>query len=512
MRPPPRRHARTALLLLIGHLALTLWLSFTLGIWQDEAFSLDTTSGSAARTLHQALFFELQPPFYFLLLWAWRRLADGYVWARLLSVACATAALATLWTLARRHVGGRRAAVVLALLAAHPFVLWYATEIRVYALALLLASLLTLAFHDAFLEPQPRRLALTAYPALAVAGIYTQYYLAVVVAAHGAAALLLHRRRAIGWLALMLPAAMALAPLLLVLPRQVAEHTAPVHDTPSLLSAGRYILDLALQFLAPTMAWADVPGWLARPVALAALALAAWRWRRWDTRRRTAVVVAAAAGLGYALIAMRTGFGLLGERHLVGLYPVLVAVALAWAVTARTRTFAAAACGAAILVTLASWQRLTPLAKPLDAARVAAYIAARERPGDVIITVPSFTALALRYHYAGANAMIALPRPQRFDRYDLHDNIVTPAAIDAALSAAGHPRRAWLVMPADRCRYLDVDFGCGSVEAWVASHARIAGDAAFAHSQRVRLLEIEPHAGTAPPTAGAPDAAPRHHD
>ena len=240
MRVPPLCAAHGALLLLFGHLGLTLWLSATLGVWQDEAFSLDTKGGSAARTLHQALFFELQPPLYFLLLWAWRRLADGYDWARLLSVACTGAALAALWALARRHLDHRTATAGLPLLAGHPFVLWHATEIRVYALALLLAALLVLAFHDAFLESPPeRRWARAAYPALAMAAVYTQYYLATLVLAHALVVLLLHRHQLAGYVRRMLPAGLAVLPLALVLPRQVAEHTADVADHPGPGAAGR---------------------------------------------------------------------------------------------------------------------------------------------------------------------------------------------------------------------------------------------------------------------------------
>ena len=73
--------------LILLHLALTLFLAYRLNIWVDEAFSLHTSGRGVGYALHQALHFELQAPLYFVLLSAWRKIDSSIFFARLLSVA-----------------------------------------------------------------------------------------------------------------------------------------------------------------------------------------------------------------------------------------------------------------------------------------------------------------------------------------------------------------------------------------------------------------------------------------
>ena len=50
------------------NLAITVPLAAILNIWTDEAYALDTVSENLSYAITQAINFELQPPFYFILL------------------------------------------------------------------------------------------------------------------------------------------------------------------------------------------------------------------------------------------------------------------------------------------------------------------------------------------------------------------------------------------------------------------------------------------------------------
>src|SRR3954454_10573537 len=99
-KPTPSRWAVPALAGL--YLAIALPLAARLDIWIDEAYTLATTGQGLRHALHQALFFEQQPPLYFLLLSLWRMLDGGVFFARLFSVLCGLAALFAVAALSRR--------------------------------------------------------------------------------------------------------------------------------------------------------------------------------------------------------------------------------------------------------------------------------------------------------------------------------------------------------------------------------------------------------------------------
>src|SRR5437870_9561843 len=71
---------------LIAYACILIFLCYTLNIWEDESYSLHTTSNSLAMVIRQSYYFEAQPPVYFLLLSLWRHVDSGIFFARLLSL------------------------------------------------------------------------------------------------------------------------------------------------------------------------------------------------------------------------------------------------------------------------------------------------------------------------------------------------------------------------------------------------------------------------------------------
>ncbi len=74
-----------AVIALGANLLVTLPLAWLLNIWQDEAYTLQTTSNGVAYAFHQALSFEQNAPLYFVLISLWRSLGDGIFYLRLFS-------------------------------------------------------------------------------------------------------------------------------------------------------------------------------------------------------------------------------------------------------------------------------------------------------------------------------------------------------------------------------------------------------------------------------------------
>jgi mannosyltransferase len=183
---------------------------FAEGLWRDEAFSWAmATRGFHAVPLTAR---DYNPPLYYLLLYGWMTVA-GPSEAAMRSLSLVFFA-GTLWFAWRfmtdlLAIPGRRAGLYLALFALNPVLSYFAVEARMYSL---LAFLATASFY----AYQARRPIL--YVASTTAGLYTHYFMMLVVLTQIASALLfsdtyLTRRRRVLLLS---------APVVLFLPWVVA--------------------------------------------------------------------------------------------------------------------------------------------------------------------------------------------------------------------------------------------------------------------------------------------------
>lgn len=148
-------------------------------LWLDEALSLHIANGDLS--LPDALRRDGHPGLYYLLLGWWTDLfGDGDTTARALSGLFGVATLGALWGATRRH-GVRIATATLLLAASSPYLIRYATEVRMYALLALIITLGWWALDSAWARPSLARLAAVA--ATTAAAMHTHYWSFYAVAA-----------------------------------------------------------------------------------------------------------------------------------------------------------------------------------------------------------------------------------------------------------------------------------------------------------------------------------------
>jgi mannosyltransferase len=116
---------------------------------------------------------DLNPPLFFVLAWVAERFGDGAHALRLVSLCAGTAAIPLTYLLGLWTVGRRAALVGAALMALSPFLIFYSTEARAYALLLLLVLVCTLCLLRALDARQLRWWA--AYAVCSCAAVYTHY-------------------------------------------------------------------------------------------------------------------------------------------------------------------------------------------------------------------------------------------------------------------------------------------------------------------------------------------------
>jgi hypothetical protein len=162
-------------MLLLGF-ALLLLRARGMSLWIDEDFTVrNAGQPTLAAVVGAVEATERRPPLSFILFHIWFALFPGLEWAwRWLPAAWTVLAIAASVPLAERVRRGS-GVVAATLLALSPFLLLYGPMLRAYSLTLLLGLLLTLVV----LRERPR-----SYAALAVVGVWTDYVIWPLVAAH----------------------------------------------------------------------------------------------------------------------------------------------------------------------------------------------------------------------------------------------------------------------------------------------------------------------------------------
>lgn len=486
----------TVPLVVLGHLALVVPLAALLNIWADEAYTLQTTSHDVVYTLHQAISFEVQPPLYFVVLTLWRLLSPSLFWARLFSVLCSTLTLVVVNQLARRLWPERHPAWCVAAVACHPFLVWAAVEARVYALAVLWSSLMLLWFFDGYWTETPRPKARWQYWLVVVVGLYSQYYLGFLAAAQVGVLLLLRRWQAfLPYLRFAVVAGVAILPLLWLVFVQTHTHSYLLHGALPLLDAADFLWKRVFDFALPAE-WPPLLGVRALVLSGSVLFVMGWCWRKpqrtaWS-ERSALWIMAALLTLCFIVVATQLGWKeLMGRRHTAALFlPVLFTLFSVMAAAPKKAIFPLWALVLLCFngVTLAYEYR--KMAKLGDWERVAQYVMHAEQPDQTILIFPGEWEPSFVYHYHGASRVIALPRGETFQSYDLRKFVIHDEQ-DILKNLPVQRQElsvVWLVSyNSGSCETMGIYFGCEVLEDFIRKYYSVEIDRAF-FSSRVRFL------------------------
>jgi 4-amino-4-deoxy-L-arabinose transferase-like glycosyltransferase len=407
---------------------------------------------------------EITPPLLFVLAWLSTRLGHTALLLRLPSLVAGTATIPLVHAVGRRTVGPRAALAATAFTALAPFMIFYSSEARAYALMIALVLGSTLALLRALDEG--RRVWWVLYAVCACAAFYTHYTSAFALAAQLAWVLWVDpgaRRAALSATA---GAAIGVIPWI---PGMIADLDSP---TLKILGALSPFTPAAVRFsfthwavgypVALAIPLRDVPGppalvlfALAGLVALAGLgarlrtsvAQRGWRASAAAVDRRVVLVLALAlaAPVGECL-ASAAGHQLLDVRDLASAWPyaALACAAALTAAGARAGLLALALATAAF--GLGGARLLGSRYQRPDYAAAAAYVDSHARPGDVVIDE---TGALSPGPLTGLDVTLKRRLPvfraqtpaERTHPFGFSDPIVSqPAAIARAVTAAGTHR------------------------------------------------------------------------
>src|SRR5262245_7217231 len=149
--------------------------------WYDEAVTVRLLHMDLTGMLGAIPNKESTPPLYFVLAWLWTRpFGTGEVGLRSLSALLGTAAIPVFYAAARELCSRRAALIVAALAAFNPLLVWYSQEARSYSLLVLLSALSLWGFARLLRRPDGVAAAVWALAsALALATHYFAVFLIV---------------------------------------------------------------------------------------------------------------------------------------------------------------------------------------------------------------------------------------------------------------------------------------------------------------------------------------------
>ncbi len=406
------------------HVALAIFLGITLNIWADEACSLATTGGSFGYAVQQAVHFEWQPPGYFVVLWGWRQIHDSIVWARMLSTLCTALTVILFFFLSRRMADEKSIWPYLAtiVIAFHPYTIFAAVELRLYAMGLLLSIIQFDLFYRSYVEGQ--KAWLWWYLIVSILSMYVNILLGLTLAAQNLVLWMNGRsKEARQHLGTLVVVGIAYVPMFLLQLRSLKVKDIPGDDLGLFKSCSFVIGSLANNILPlpridTTLQWR---AGLAIMLAVACIWTIRIYWHQIASRQRFAWSYLATIAFLLTLFLVATNLRA-NPRYT---YPILIASCIAWGQLTdliRRPSNVATFWIASLLLCLATLTHTyRPLCKTGDWVRVTRFLESHEKANQPIVVFISEVDTILRNYYRGPNVFVPIPTSQRMDRYRYAD-------------------------------------------------------------------------------------------
>lgn len=497
----PQRYV--VVLLIFVHLLITLPLAYFLNAWVDEASTLYNTQKGFIDTALNVFHTEKQAPLYFILLSLWRDIDGSIFFARLFSIICSCLAIKFFYDLARSFFEGKKAILITAFFAFHPYLIWASLEIRLYSMVILLTVLLLKFFNEGYLnhrDAETRRKPQIIFIVLSVIGIYTNYYLGFLLVGGFVSLLILQRwKEAKTYFLQMFIVGLAILPLAWAIKSQLAVNTSGHQQISGLLEGIRILWGHFLNFVFPTelmpideqtfISYLRI--WLIRLGILSVILLLVKNKFRALFDEKVQIFAAFSVVVFIFLLIAFTILG--GEyvslRHAAVLFvPLILVIASLFANLLPEKSWIVLALFFALLFPYSIYSLYPNLAKRGDWSNISRFIEANEKPNQPIVTSQVYDAISLPFHYKGNNQVFP---DERFFEWNLEDSLSSENAFKKQTEfiiseIPADSQYIWL-LTRDTCHREETKASCRPLENFVREHYTIEIEKDF-YLEKVRLL------------------------
>lgn len=199
MLSKPKINNIQLLIFSVVYYGIIIFLSGYLNVWEDEIYSLNTSSKSITYAFQQSIHFEGQPPIYFLLLTLWRFISDTIFWARQLSVFIIIISQILLYNFAVKFSNKTIATYITILFLLNPVTVFAILEIRLFSLIILLTLITIILFYNSYYSNQTNTTNRLIYILFSILGLFTQFYFGFLLFANAVILIIENKKRSF-WL------------------------------------------------------------------------------------------------------------------------------------------------------------------------------------------------------------------------------------------------------------------------------------------------------------------------
>lgn len=409
-------------------LSISLYLSWRLNIWIDEAFTLHTTGGTFHDLINRCKNFEYQAPLYYIVLYVWRGLNSSPFAARILSIIFIALSIPIVRGISERYLKNVNSAWAAVIFSLNPYTIWAACEIRLYALSILFSALLMMLFYDAFLKDNSEFRNKILYTAAAAAALYSYYFLGFILLANLCVLVALRKWRQLKQYFLsMVVVSVIFMPQLLVVLDQIRQihNTAPVETASSISGFSPKILYWRIiEILFPSKYFEFlniVQRWFFRLFILLSAGFVVVKKAKLNFLYTVAPwVVFGCLFICYLFVLNVLGKEFVESRHLTVIFVPGILSLFTLAALFKKRQIASIC----IVVFLISYgtalvSKYKPMAKLGDWKRVANFIEKNEARNEPVLVFRAEFILPLKQYYRGINKICPLPKDPDLNNYNI---------------------------------------------------------------------------------------------
>ena len=401
-------------------------------LWEDEIYSLHTTSKSISYAIEQSYNFEGQPPFYFILLNLWRNISDSLFFARLLSLSFSLLSGVIIYKICKKFLDQEISIIFSFLFLLNPAIVYFSFEARLYSFIVFLSSSSIYLFYEAYLINPPKKNTLWLHAIVSLIGVFTQYFFVLLLLAQAFTLLL-----ASGWKKLfkysLIHSGIALifSVNFFLIPDQVSAYRDdqlmydPVHLKTFIRTLQNFIFSFNL---------ININLILRRLIVIIYFGWLIILFKRVQFKVNSLIKTFKPVNfliiitlLTYFSIVILFGFFRIdfNDRYIAILYPSLFLIFM-FSLTLMKKYFLILASLLFIYYGIINYNAYSCFVKHFDYEQAARYVERIEKNNEPILFYLSAHALPFQYYYKGSNKIIPLPVPVDFNALDYFKNIYIP--------------------------------------------------------------------------------------
>jgi 4-amino-4-deoxy-L-arabinose transferase-like glycosyltransferase len=402
---------------------IIIFLSGYLNIWEDEVYSLNTSSGSLQYAFHQSIFFEAQPPAYFLLLTLWRFISDSILWARLFNLILIILSQFLLYQFAKDVVNRKIATISSILFLLNPTTVFTLLEIRLFAMVILLSLVIIIIFYNSYYNGKITSGRRILFILLAVTGLFTQYFIGFLLFAN-AVVLLIEKKKRSFWLYILdmiIPACLVLLYIpQILLSINVQTSIVPPHQKTflfSLIEASSVFFDRTLQYTIP-LNFSALKIWIFRGVFII-LVFTSLNYVGIKKEIRNLlpfIVISLVIYLFFLCVHCMFGLHYSAYKYTTVVFvPLFISAILLFKLVKPGLLYYGLILLVLIYVTF-NFKHYHELYKVNDYRSVGIYLEKKEKKGEPVFVYRNISAEIVNFYYDGINNVLPIPESFAYDK------------------------------------------------------------------------------------------------